>query len=51
MQIENLTKERDITFNVIKSLYVIGLKDIYDIETGQNNFSVKFISDEVETYF
>ena len=34
-----------------KSLYVIGLKDIYDIETGQNNFSVKFISDEVETYF
>ena len=51
MQIENLTKERDITFNVIKSSDVIGLEDIYDIETGLNNFSVECISDEGETYF
>ena len=47
----NSTKMEYITFNVIKSLNVIGLKDIYDIETEQNNFSVEFISDEVETYF
>ena len=51
MQIENLTKERDITFNVIRASDVIGLEDIYDIETGLNNFSVECISYEGETYF
>ena len=51
MQIENLMRERDINFIMIKSSDVIGLEGIYDMKTGLNNFSVVCISDEGETYF
>ena len=51
MQIENLMRERDINFIMIKSSDVIGFEGIYDMKTGLNNFSVVCISDEGETYF
>ena len=51
IQIENLTKERDILFNTFQSSDVVGLSDIYDIKTGINNFSVECISEEGEVYF
>lgn len=51
VQIENLTKERDINFNVYQFSDVVGLSDIYDIKTGLNNFSVECISDEGDAYF
>ena len=51
MQIENLMRERDINFYLIKSSDVIGFEGIYDMQTGLNNFSVECISDEGETYF
>ena len=51
LQIEILTKEREINFNVYKSFDVVGLNDIYDIETGLFNFSVECISDKGEVYF
>ena len=51
MQIENLMRERDINFYLIKSSDVIGFEGIYDMQTGLNNFSVVCISDEGETYF
>ena len=51
VQIEILTKERDINFQIYKSSDVIGLNDVYDEKTGLNNFSVECISDEGEVYF
>ena len=51
IQIENLMRERDINFIMIKSSDVIGFEGIYDMQTGLNNFSVVCISDEGETYF
>ena len=51
LQIENLTKERDINLYVYKSSEVVGLNDIYDTKTGLFNFSVECLSDEGEVYF
>ena len=51
VQIENLTKERDLNFKIYQSSDVIGLNDICDDKTGLNMFSVECASDEGEVYF
>ena len=51
VQIENITRERDINFNIYQFSDVVGLSGIYDIKTGLNNFTVECISDEGDAYF
>ena len=51
LQIENITKEREINFNIYKFSDVVGLNDIYDTKSGLYTFSVECISDEGEVYF
>ena len=51
LQIENITKEREINFNIYKFSDVVGLNDIYDSKSGLYTFSVECISDVGEVYF